>query len=71
MAPNMSTVSHSTPPSRFEATCQTSALMKRNVTNSSSSGSARVTIGSSIGRLPIVRWNAQVMIGRPRRAVTP
>ncbi len=49
---NSSAVSHSAPAPRFEATCQTSVLMNRNVMNSSSSGSARVAIGSSVRRLP-------------------
>ena len=68
---NSSTVSQSTPPSRCEASCQTSALMNRNVTNTSSSGSARATIGSSSRRLVIVWPTAQVTIGRARTAVTP
>ena len=57
-------------PSRVAESCQTSALMKRNVMKSSSSGSARVTIGSSCRRLPRVRRRAHARIGRARRAVT-
>ena len=52
---NSSTVSHRAPASMVAATCQTSALMNRNVTNTSSSGSARVTIGMICGRLDRVR----------------
>ncbi len=51
------------------ASCQTSALMKRNVTKTSSSGSARVIIGSSERRLPKVRPSAQVTIGPARSTV--
>ena len=43
--------------------------MKRNVIASSSSGSARVVIGSSSRRLPDVRLSAQPTIGRARSAV--
>ena len=52
------------------STCQTSVLMNRNVTNSSSRGSAREVIGSSRRRLPRVRLHAQPRIGRACRAVT-
>ena len=53
------------------ATCHTSVLMNRKVTNSSSSGSARVTVGTSSRTLPSVRCSAQRRIGRARSAVTP
>ena len=61
---NSSTVTHSTPPSSVAETCHTSALMNRNVMNSRSSGSARVTIGKSSRRLRIVRPMAHFAIGQ-------
>ena len=63
------TASHMTPPSRVEETCQTSALMNRNVTNSSSSGSARVTSGNISPRLRRVRATAQRAMAPSRRVV--
>ena len=65
---NSSTVSHITAPSSAAATIHTSVLMKRNVMNSSSSGSARVTSGNSSPRLPRVRLPAQRAI-EPARSV--
>ena len=46
-APKKATASQRTGRDSDEATCQTSVLMKRNVMNSSSIGSARVTSGKS------------------------
>ena len=69
IAAKSSTASASTPGSRELATIQTSVLMNRKVTNSSSRGSARVTSGNIIPTLRRVRPTAQRAMTRSRSVV--
>ena len=55
-------------PSSVPATCHTSALMNRNVVNSSSSGNARTTRLASVASWAALRRTAQLMSGDAPRS---